>query len=522
MSKKHNFFKSFSLMSLLTFFSRVIGYVRDFFFAFLLGATPLADSFLLAFRIPNFFRRLFAEGAINNAFIPIYLSIDNKNKIEAQKFSGSLFIFLLAGLIIVCVIAELVMYDLVKILAPSFNDEMQNKTAYLASIMFPYLLFISISSFFGAILNAKKYFLMWAFLPIVLNLFMVLGMVFSFYKSLDITKVLALSVIIAGFFQFVFIYIRIRHLNIRLILSKPKISKHVKKFFRLLFPNLLAGGVVQINQFVGVIFAASIPGAISWLYYADRIVQLPLGIFIITISTILLTSLSSPNVQKNLNNMNSKIEKSIEIILAVSLLSCIGLFILSDLIVDILFKRGQFGYGDVKATSAAIVMYAYGLPAFGLIKIFSTIFFSHQDTKTPFRVSFFSMILNIIGIFFFIKDFGHLGIALALSLASWVNAFVLYIFIHFKGYWRMNFSFLKKIIKLIIVFIAALNVVNFLEYFIVFFDLVDTSTFFKKILFLSYLIILSVTTFILFCIIFRILSIKDLSRKKLNKFFKEY
>ena len=137
MSKKHNFFKSFSLMSLLTFFSRVIGYVRDFFFAFLLGATPLADSFLLAFRIPNFFRRLFAEGAINNAFIPIYLSIDNKNKIEAQKFSGSLFIFLLAGLIIVCVIAELVMYDLVKILAPSFNDEMQNKTAYLASIMFP-------------------------------------------------------------------------------------------------------------------------------------------------------------------------------------------------------------------------------------------------------------------------------------------------------------------------------------------------------------------------------------------------
>ena len=363
---------------------------------------------------------------------------------------------------------------------------------------------------------------MWAFLPIVLNLFMVLGMVFSFYKSLDITKVLALSVTIAGVFQFVFIYIRIRHLNIRLILSKPKISKHVKKFFRLLFPNLLAGGVVQINQFVGVIFAASIPGAISWLYYADRIVQLPLGIFIITISTILLTSLSNPNVQKNLNNMNSKIEKSIEIILAVSFLSCIGLFILSDLIVDILFKRGQFGYGDVKATSAAIVMYAYGLPAFGLIKIFSTIFFSHQDTKTPFRVSFFSMILNIIGIFFFIKDFGHLGIALALSLASWINAFVLYIFIHFKGYWRTSFSFLKKVVKLIIVFIASLNVVNFLEYFIIFFDLVDTSTFFKKILFLSYLIILSVTTFILFCIIFRILSIKDLSRKKLNKFFKEY
>ena len=347
------------------------------------------------------------------------------------------------------------------------------------------------------------------------------GMVLSYYNSLDITKALAFSVITAVFFQFIFIYIRKKYLNIRLIVAKPKISKDVKKFFRLLLPNLLAGGVVQINQFVGIIFAASIPGAISWLYYADRIVQLPLGIFIISISTILLTSLSSPRLQKNFNNMNNQIEKSIEIILGISLLSCIGLLILSNLIVDVLFKRGQFGYGDVKATSEAIMMYAYGLPAFGLIKVFSTIFFSRQDTKTPFRISFFSMILNIIAIFFLIKDLGHLGIALALSLSSWINAIILYIFIHYKGYWKIKFSFLKKIIKLLLVFIVSLNVVNVLEYFIIFFDLVDTSTLFRKILYLSYLIIISITTFILFCIIFRILSIKDLSRKKLNNFFKE-
>ena len=154
-------------------------------------------------------------------------------------------------------------------------------------------------------------------------------------------------------------------------------------------PNLLAGGVVQINQLVGILFAASIPGAISWLYYADRIVQLPLGIFIISISTILLTNLSSPEQKKNQANINIQIEKSIEFMLGISLLSCVGLLILSDLIVDILFRRGQFGYGDVKATSDAIIMYAYGLPAFGLIKIFSTIFFSQQDTKTPFRFRFF-------------------------------------------------------------------------------------------------------------------------------------
>ena len=216
---------------------------------------------------------------------------------------------------------------------------------------------------------------MWAFLPIILNLFMVLGMLLAFYNSLDITKVLAFSVIISGVLQFVFIFIRVKFLKIRFFVKKPEITHHVKRFLRLLLPNLLAGGVVQINQLVGVLFAASIPGAISWLYYADRIVQLPLGIFIISISTILLTNLSSPEIKKNLSNINIQIEKSIEFMLGISLLSCVGLLILSDLIVDILFRRGQFGYGDVKATSDAIIMYAYGLPAFGLIKIFSTIFF---------------------------------------------------------------------------------------------------------------------------------------------------
>ena len=520
-NKKDSFFKSFSLMSLVTFFSRILGYIRDLFFAFLLGATPLADSFLLAFRIPNFFRRLFAEGAINNAFIPIYLSIENKkNYIEVQKFSGSIFFFLILGLIFVCILGELFMLDLVQILAPSFTEQMQSKTANLASIMFPYLLFISASSFLGAILNAKKRFLMWAFLPIILNLFMVLGMLLAFYNSLDITKVLAFSVIISGVLQFVFIFIRVKFLKIRFFVKKPEITHHVKRFLRLLLPNLLAGGVVQINQLVGVLFAASIPGAISWLYYADRIVQLPLGIFIISISTILLTNLSSPEIKKNLSNFNIQIEKSIEFMLGISLLSCVGLLILSDLIVDILFRRGQFGYGDVKATSDAIIMYAYGLPAFGLIKIFSTIFFSKQDTKTPFRVSFFSMILNIIAIFLLIKDYGHLGIALALSLSSWLNAIILYTLLYFKGYWKIKFPFLKKTFKLFLVFMVSLNIVHAFEYFIIYFDLVDISTLYKKIFFLFYLIIISISTFLLLCIIFRILSIKDLSRKKLNNFFK--
>ncbi|MBF95966.1 MAG: murein biosynthesis integral membrane protein MurJ [Pelagibacterales bacterium] len=520
--KTNNFFKSFSLMSFLTLISRIIGYIRDLFFAFLLGASPLADSFLLAFRIPNFFRRLFAEGAINNAFIPVYLVISNKkNQNELRMFSGSLFLFLIIILLIVLALGELFMLEIVRFLAPNFSYEMQSKTVYLASIMFPYLLFISASSFLGALLNANRRFLMSAFLPIVLNFFMVLGMVLAFYKSLNIGVVLSLSVLFAGFTQFFLIFFWTRHLKINLIITKPKLSKDIKKFFKLLFPNLLAGGVVQINQFVGVIFASSIPGAISWLYYADRIVQLPLGIFIISISTILLTSLSSPTFQKDSTKFKQQIEKAIEIIFGISFLSCIGLLVLSDLIIDILFRRGQFGYGDVKATSEAIIMYSFGLPAFGLIKIFSTIYFSHQDTKTPFRISFFSMILNFIIIYILIDNLGHLGIALALSISSWINAIFLYIFIHKRGYWRIDFSFFKKSLKLFLVFIITLNVVHGLEYSILFFDLLSTSNIFKKILLLTYLIIFSIITFILFCIIFRILSIKDLSKRQLFNMFKE-
>ena len=276
------------------------------------------------------------------------------------------------------------MLEIVKFLAPNFTADMQVKTANLASIMFPYLIFISASSFIGAMLNANKRFLMWTFLPIVLNLFMVLGMVFSFQKSLDVGVTLSFSVLLAGFVQLILILFWSRYVKINFIFTMPKLSGEIKKFFKLLFPNLLAGGVVQINQFIGVIFASSIPGAISWLYYADRIVQLPLGIFIISITTILLTSLSTPSLKRSKVKIKKQIEKSLEIILGISLLSCIGLFVLSDLIIDILFRRGQFGFGDVKATSEALIMYAIGLPAFGLIKIFLQYFFL-AGYKNPFQ-----------------------------------------------------------------------------------------------------------------------------------------
>ena len=232
MNKKdtNNLFKSFSIMSVLTLISRILGYVRDLFFAFIFGATPLADSFLLAFRIPNFFRRLFAEGAINNAFIPIYLSISNrKDKGASKKFSGSLFLILILGLVFILILGELFMLEIVKFLAPNFTADMQVKTANLASIMFPYLIFISASSFIGAMLNANKRFLMWTFLPIVLNLFMVLGMVFSFQKYLDVGVTLSFSVLLAGFVQLILILFLSRYVKINFIFTMPNAESGYKE-----------------------------------------------------------------------------------------------------------------------------------------------------------------------------------------------------------------------------------------------------------------------------------------------------
>ena len=176
-------FKSFSLMSILTFLSRILGYARDLLFAFIFGASSSADSFLLAFRLPNLFRRLFAEGAINNALIPLYLDIKKTNKKIAQVFYNSVFNYLIIILLIVTVLAEIFMKDIISLLAPGFNEDLINKTAFLASIMFPYLILISISSFIGALLNANGRYAMWAFSPIILNLGMIVALSISYFYS---------------------------------------------------------------------------------------------------------------------------------------------------------------------------------------------------------------------------------------------------------------------------------------------------------------------------------------------------
>ena len=515
-------FKSFSLMSILTFLSRILGYVRDLLFAFIFGASSSADSFLLAFRLPNLFRRLFAEGAISSALIPLYLDIKKKsNKKIAQTFYNSVFNYLIIILLIVTVLAEIFMKEIISFLAPGFTEDLINKTTFLASIMFPYLILISISSFIGALFNANGRFAMWAFSPIILNLGMIIALGISYFYFAIPELILSWAVIISGILQLLVMIFWSLKINIKIKFSKPKISKNIKKFFSLLMPNILAGGILQINQFIGVIFASSIMGAISWLYYADRIVQLPLGIFIVSISTILLTTLSNQKAKKSKKNVDQQIEFSCLLMLCLTLLCMLGLIALSDLIVDILFKRGKFGLGDVLATSDAIVMYSIGLPAFGFIKIFSVIFFSEKNTLIPFLISTLSMLINLFLIILLVGSMGHLGIALSLSLASYFNVIALYIFLHKKKYWKLSKNFIKKIFKILIssfltyiLLITAYMLILFSDYF-------SLSGFMSKTFTLSLLMFFAVITFIVLLIMFRVINYDAVKRRKFSDLFME-
>ncbi len=512
--KNNNFLRSFSIMSFLTFISRILGYVRDLIFAFALGATPGADSFLLAFRMPNFFRRLFAEGAINNSLVPLFIDIKkSQGKEKAELFIGKFLSILFLFLLFTVIICEIFMAYIIAFLAPGFSESLLEKTTFLAKIMFPYLIFISISSLLGGLLNANSRYALWSFSPIILNLLMVLAMLYSFFNSFITELALSWSVIIAGVIQLASLYYWTRKQKIKVTFVYPKFTFEIKKLFSLLIPNVLSGGIVQINQFVGIIFASSISGAISWLYYADRIVQLPLGIFIISITTIMLTVLSKEKV--NEASKIQKINSSFMLILTITFLCVVGLLVISDLIVDVLFKRGKFGYGDAKATSDAIVMYAIGLPAFGLIKLFSTIFFSRQNTTIPFYISIMSMILNIYLLFLLVDELGHLGIALSLSLTSWFNALVLYILLHYRGYWYIKRNILYNIFKLIIVS----SITFFLLYcgyaFTIYTDIITIADIYSKIILLVSLILFSIFCFLIFSYVIGLISYKNLISKNI-------
>ena len=447
-------FRSFFTVSFYTFLSRVLGFIRDILIARYLGSTVIADAFFVAFRIPNFFRRVLAEGAYSAALIPVFSGVvlNPKDEREASDFVENTTSMLLFATVVLTILFFFGMPYIIQVLAPGFTD---NKEAYelavhFGKIIFPYIIFISLAAHFASINNVHERFAAGAFAPAILNISFILSLFFLTPFVTTAGHALSYGVLIGGVLQFLYLYRAVLNFyRPRIIL--PVLNEKLKKFFKLFLPGVVGSGVIQLNIIIGTIIASFLPiGAISHIYYADRLNQLPLAIFGIALGIVLLPSLSKAIKQSDQETTNNIQNRSIEFSLLISLPSAIGLFILAEPIIHILFERGAFIKEDTFYTAKVLSYFALGLPAYIIIKVLVSCFFAREDTKTPLYISIVSVITNVVLSLLLIGSMREMGIAVATAISAWVNALLLYLFLAIRNHMKFDDLLVKNSIKILL------------------------------------------------------------------------
>jgi len=470
-----NLLSSTSIFSFFTLISRILGYVRDILIAIFLGASIYADAFFVAFRLPNTFRRLFAEGTFNAAFIPSYTAVKIESKSSGKKFADNVLSSLLLILLFIVTIVEIFTPYLVYIIAPGFieNQLKFDLAVELTRITFPFLLFVSLSSFFAGILNSNNKFAAVAATPIILNLILILSLIVSYYLNLDFSRQLSYGVTFAGLVQLLFlVYVTLKYYKPDFVLNL-KLNSKVKLFFRKLLPSILSSGVTQINILVGTIIASFQSGAVSYLYYADRVYQINLAIAGIAVGTVSLPVLSRAFKTKNLKKISNIQNKSFELSLLLSIPASLGLILASEEIVNALFGYGSFSKDDVALTAEALKYFGFGVPAFALVKILSNFYFARDNTKTPFYISMFIVILNILISVSLFSKIGFIIIPIATSISTWIGVFTYLYLLNLKKSLLLKnqliFNFIKILVSTVIMSLVLLfaldSYANYLEYF---------------------------------------------------------
>jgi len=447
-----NLIASTSTFSFFTLISRILGYVRDILIAIFLGTSLFADAFFVAFRLPNTFRRLFAEGAFNAAFIPSYAGALEKNKEEADNFAKNVFNLLFIILLFFVLVAEIFMPQLIFLIAPGFykDPEKLKLAVELSRITFPFLFFVCLASFFAAILNSYNKFAAAAAAPIILNIILIGSLFFSQWVNTSDVLVLSYGVSLAGFLQLIVLFFFVKK-NFKPILSiKIKIDEQIKFFFRKLLPSIFSSGVTQINILVGTIIASFQAGAVSYLYYADRVYQINLAVAGIAVGTVMLPELSKHVKNNNYEQITNLQNRALELCLFLSVPAATALVLASEQIITSLFGYGSFNNASVINTAIALTFFAFGVPAFSILKIFSNYFFARNDTKTPFYLSVVSVILNILISVSFFNKFGFVIIPIATSISSWINVFLHFYFIKKRNLHNFDKTFIYKFPRMIL------------------------------------------------------------------------
>ncbi|HXA72415.1 MAG TPA: murein biosynthesis integral membrane protein MurJ [Stellaceae bacterium] len=434
--------RSAATVGLLTLMSRVLGFVRDMLTAAFLGAGPVTDAFFVAQRLPNLFRSLFAEGAFNVAFVPLFAgAVATEGQAAARRFAEDALALLVTALFLFVVAAEVFAPAFVRVLAPGFADEPEKfaLTVALARVTFPYLLYISLASLQSGVLNSVERFAAAAATPLLLNAFLIGAMLLV--RPVN-GYVLAWAITASGFAQFTWLMVSCWRAGLPLAMPwPPRLTPAVKQLLRLMLPGTFGAGVTQLNLVVSTAIASLLPtGAVSYLYYADRLNQLPLGVVGIAVSTAILPALSRQVRTGDELGAQASQNRGLELALLLTLPAAVGLGLLAHPILETLFQRGAFDAAATAATAPALTAYAAGLPAFVLIKILAPGFFARHDTGTPVKIAALAMAVNAAGtvLLGFVLPWAHVGIAIAGSIAGWVNALALMTVLHRRGHFSLD------------------------------------------------------------------------------------
>ena len=494
--------KSALVVSLMTLISRVSGLIRDIAFASYLGSSAAADAFFVAFRIPNLFRRIFAEGAFSLAFVPVFSEYHHsRTEQETQDFVNRMLAKLMFALITICVAGVVFSEFLIGLIAPGFKDDPAKfaMATEALGITFPYLFFISLVAMAAGILNTYDRFAIPAVTPVLLNICLIIAAVVFIPENENPTRLLAIAVCIAGVMQFL---LQIPFLKKQAILPVPsfkaaqnKEDDGVRRVFKLMLPAIYGSSVAQLNAIVNTVLASFlVTGSVSWLYYSDRLMEFPLALFVLAISTVILPNLSKQHTDGNEKEYSRLLDWGLRVVLLIVVPAVVGMLVLSGQLMSTLFQYNEFTAHDTLMSAQSLKAYSFGLLGLAVVKVLAPGFYAKQDTKTPVKIGVIAMIVNLVFALILVWPFKHVGLAAAFSISTWANALMLaWVLIRSKLYlpeagW-LGYSIkllLASVLMGIIVFLGAPDLNTWMNYSLL-----------ERVLNISLWIVIGMTSFVI-------------------------
>jgi len=510
--------RSIVTVGIYTVGSRIVGFLRTTLMASLLGAGPMADALVIAIKIPNVPRRMFAEGAFNAAFVPIFAGILAKEGSDrARSYAEEIFSILVILLVVLTLLAELFMPQLIRLIVPGFEKTPQRLmyTIEYTRITFPFILFISICALFSGILNSMEKFAAAAASPMFGNI----AILATVYTVLPFTsnagQAFSYGITVCGIVQALWVLWPAWQRGMRLHLKVPHYGPEIKKFFKLLGPAALGSGVVQINIFLDMLIASLLPtGSVAYLEYADRLNQLPLSVIGIAIGTALLPMLSKQIRVQDFESAHKTQNLALEYAMVLAIPATIGFFVLAYPMSQTVFQHGKLVAANTIEIAYTLMAFSLGLPAYILIKIFSTIFFARENTVAPVVVAVIAVFLNLALNLLLYRPFAHVGLAFATAASAWFNAGLLAFFLSKRGYLKLNDRFRQFLPKMTISTIACFITIRLIESHT--WDYLDPHKW-SQVFKLSLLIGGGILIYGLMCFLTGIFKLTDLKRKALTE-----